>query len=335
MPELRRDPITGRWVIISTEREKRPSSYGRYSVERKGGFCPFCEGNEQHTPAELLAYRTNGSERDQPGWTLRVVPNKYPALHIEGDLDREGEGMFDKMNGIGAHEVVVESPEHDMTLSKMSIEDLTNVFQAFHDRVLDLKKDRRFRYITIFKNHGEPAGATLEHTHSQIIALPILPKMAGEEINGSRNYFNYKDRCAYCDIIVQEKQEGTRLIEENSGCISLSPFAPRFPFETWILPKQHNAFFENCSRSDYEQLAKLFRSVLRKMDRVLDNPSYNMIIHSSPFIENPQDFYHWHMEIIPKLTKVAGFEWGTGFYINPTSPEEAARFLREAVPSPD
>jgi UDPglucose--hexose-1-phosphate uridylyltransferase len=335
MPELRRDPITGRWVIISTEREKRPSSYGRYSVERKGGFCPFCEGNEQHTPAELLAYRPNNSERDHPGWTLRVVPNKYPALHIEGELERQGEGMFDKMNGIGAHEVVVESPKHDMTLSKISIEDLTNVFQAFHDRVLDLKRDQRFRYITVFKNHGEPAGATLEHTHSQIIALPIVPKMVNEEITGAKNYFNYKDRCVYCDIIVQEKLEGTRLVEENNDYISVAPFAPRFPFETWIMPKHHSAFFENCSKHDYEQLARLFRSVLRKMDRVLDNPSYNMIIHSSPFNENTQDYYHWHMEIIPKLTKVAGFEWGTGFYINPTSPEEGARFLREAVPSPD
>ena len=335
MPELRRDPITGRWVIISSEREKRPSSYGRYSVERKGGFCPFCEGNEQHTPAELLAYRQNNSERDHKGWTLRVVPNKYPALHIEGELERQGEGMFDKMNGIGAHEVVVESPQHDMTLSKMAIEDLANVFQAFHDRVLDLKKDKRFRYIAIFKNHGEPAGATLEHTHSQIIALPIVPKMVGEEITGSRNYFNYKDRCVYCDIIVQEKQEGTRLVEENTDFISVSPFAPRFPFETWIMPKQHSAFFENSSKHDYEQLARVFRTVLRKMDRVLDNPSYNMIIHSSPFNENSQDFYHWHMEIIPKLTKVAGFEWGTGFYINPTSPEESARFLREAVPAAD
>jgi UDPglucose--hexose-1-phosphate uridylyltransferase len=243
--------------------------------------------------------------------------------------------MFDKMNGIGAHEVVVESPVHDMTLSKMAVEDIANVFWAFRDRVLDLKRDKRFRYITIFKNHGEPAGATLEHTHSQIIALPIIPKLAGEEITGSKNYFNYKDRCVYCDIIMQEKQEATRLIEENTDFISVSPFAPRFPFETWIMPKQHSPFFENAQKREYDNLAKLFRSVLRKMDRVLDNPSYNMIIHSSPFNENTQDFYHWHMELIPKLTKVAGFEWGTGFYINPTSPEEGARFLREAVPAQD
>jgi UDPglucose--hexose-1-phosphate uridylyltransferase len=335
MPELRRDPVSGRWVIISTEREKRPSSYGKYSVEIKGGFCPFCEGNEQHTPSELLAYRRNGTGKDQPGWTLRVVPNKYPALHIEGELERQGEGMFDKMNGIGAHEVVVETPQHDMTLSKMPAQDIANVFWAFRDRVLDLKRDKRFRYILIFKNHGEPAGATLEHSHSQIIALPIVPKLAGEEITGAKNYFNYKDRCVYCDIITQEKSEGTRLIEENSDFISFSPFAPRFPFETWILPRQHSSLFENAQKREYDNLAKLFKSVLRKMDRVLDQPAYNMIIHSSPFYENTQDFYHWHIELIPKLTKVAGFEWGSGFYINPTCPEEAARYLREAVPGPE
>jgi UDPglucose--hexose-1-phosphate uridylyltransferase len=329
MPELRRDPITGRWVIISTEREKRPTSF-KLTVERKGGFCPFCEGNEQHTPPEIMAYRNNGSERDTSGWTLRVVPNKYPALHIEGELNREGEGMFDKMNGIGAHEVVVESPEHEMTLAKLDPHHIENVFWAFHDRMLDLKRDKRFRYILIFKNQGEAAGATLEHSHSQIIALPIIPKLASEEISGAKAYFNYKERCVYCDIIAQEKTEGTRIIEENSDFIALSPFAARFPFETWVLPKQHSAFFENAQKKEYESLSKLLRIVLNKMDRALATPPYNMIIHSSPFFENTQDFYHWHIELMPKLTKVAGFESGTGFYINPTSPEEAAQFLREA-----
>jgi len=329
MPELRRDPITGRWVIISTEREKRPTSF-KLTVERKGGFCPFCEGNEQHTPSEIMAYRSNGSERDTAGWTLRVVPNKYPALHIEGELNREGEGMFDKMNGIGAHEVVVESPDHEMTMAKMEPTHIENVFWAFRDRMLDLKRDKRFRYILIFKNQGEAAGATLDHSHSQIIALPIIPKLASEEITGAKAYFNYKERCVYCDIIAQEKAESTRIVEENPDFIAISPFAARFPFETWILPKQHSAFFENAQKKEYESLSKLLRIVLTKMDRALATPPYNMIIHSSPFYENTQDFYHWHIELMPKLTKVAGFESGTGFYINPTSPEEAAQFLREA-----
>lgn len=330
MPELRKDPVTGRWVIISTERGKRPISYGKFSIERKGGFCPFCEGNEQHTPSEILAYRLNGSVRDTPGWTLRVVPNKYPALQIEGEISRQGEGMFDKMNGIGAHEVIVESPDHEMTLARMPEKNLENVLWAFRDRVLDLKRDKRFRYILIFKNEGEAAGATLEHTHSQLIALPIVPKDASEEIAGAKTYFNYKERCVYCDIITQEKEESSRIIEENSDFIALAPFAPRFPFETWILPKQHTAAFEDGQKKEYEQLSKLLKTVLMKMDKVLEVPPYNLIIHSSPFHESTGDFYHWHIELMPKLTKVAGFEWGAGFYINPTPPEEAAAYMREA-----
>lgn len=335
MPELRKDPITGRWVIISTGRENRPSSYGKYTVERKGGFCPFCEGNEEHTPPEILAYRTNGSERNKSGWTLRIVPNKYPALQIEGELSREGEGMFDKMNGIGAHEVIVETPQHDVSLADMTHEQITNLFWAYRDRVLDLKRDSRFRYILLFRNQGEPAGATMEHSHSQLIALPIVPIQVTEEMNGCQAYFSYKERCVYCDIITQERDEGHRIIDENPDFIVVSPFAPRFSFETWILPRQHGAFFEHAQKREYENLAKIFKTLLIKMNRVLDSPPYNMIIHSSPFSEKTEEYYHWHMEVIPKLTKVAGFEWGTGFYINPTSPEEAARFLRDAIGQPD
>jgi UDPglucose--hexose-1-phosphate uridylyltransferase len=330
MPELRRDPVTGRWVIISTERGRRPLGNGSQMVERETGFCPFCAGNESHTPPEILAYR-NGSASNSPGWSLRVVPNKYPALQIEGDLHREGEGMFDKMSGIGAHEVIIESPEHDMKLALLPEKNLENVFWAFRDRMLDLKKDKRLRYILLFKNEGAAAGATVEHTHSQLIALPIIPKRAAELLAGSKAYFNYKERCIYCDIIHQEKAESSRIIEENNDFLALAPFAPRFPFETLVLPKRHGAFFEDGQKHEFEQLAKIMKIVMTKLDRVLENPPYNMMIQSSPFYENTSDYFHWHLEIIPKLTSVAGFEWGTGFYINPVPPEEAAAFLRDAV----
>ncbi|HET6268352.1 MAG TPA: galactose-1-phosphate uridylyltransferase [Acidobacteriota bacterium] len=330
MPELRKDPITGRWVIISTERGRRPFAYSKVVDERKGGFCPFCEGNEKNTPPEILAYR-NGGDRDTPGWSLRIVPNKYPALQIEGELNPEGEGMFDKMNGIGAHEVIIESPKHDATLASMPEKDLESMFWAFRDRILDLRRDKRLRYVLLFKNQGEAAGSTMEHTHSQLIALPIVPKQALEEISGAKAYFNYKERCVFCDVIRQEKDEGIRVIEENNGFIALAPFAPRYPFETWILPKTHGASFENCQKKDYEQLAKILKIFLSKMDKALENPPYNMIIHSTPFFENADDYYHWHIEITPKLSRVAGFEGGTGFYINPTSPEEAAASLRDTT----
>ncbi|HEV2177093.1 MAG TPA: galactose-1-phosphate uridylyltransferase [Terriglobia bacterium] len=332
MPELRKDPITGRWVIIATDRAKRPSDFVREKVQIKGaGFCPFCYGNESKTPPEIQAYRPDASLRDMPGWTLRVVPNKFPALGIEGTLNRQGEGLYDKMNGIGAHEVIIETPDHQATMATMPVQRVEEVLWAYRDRILDLKKDRRFKYILIFKNHGEAAGASLEHTHSQLIALPVVPKRVLEEVDGAKAYYGYKERCVFCDILRQEERSGVRIIAENDDFIAVSPFAPRFPFEMWILPKAHQSDFVESSKSEFERLAVILKDMLQRLDRVLDNPAYNFVIHTSPVPESSNDYYHWHVEIMPKLTKLAGFEWGTGFYINPTPPEEAAKFLREAA----
>lgn len=335
MPELRKDPITGRWVIISTDRAKRPTDFSRDPIKQKGGFCPFCPGNESKTPPEVLGYRSStvgGPEApsNSQGWRVRVVPNKFPALGIEGNLDRAPEGMFDKMNGVGAHEVIIETPEHAATFANMPIKRVEDVIWAFRDRMIDLKRDRRFKYILIFKNHGEPAGASLEHPHSQLIALPIIPKQASEELEGAKQYFQYKERCIFCDVIRQELDEGSRVVSENQDFVTLAPFAPRFPFETWIMPKEHESAFDNSPSHVYENLARSLQTLVAKSERVLDNPAYNFVIHTSPVQDPVNDYYHWHMEFMPKLTKVAGFEWGTGFYINPTPPEEAAKFLREA-----
>ena len=332
MPELRKDPITNRWVIIATDRAKRPTDFVRERVTIHGsGFCPFCPGNELKTPPEINAYRPDGSGRNQPGWTLRVVPNKFPALGIEGTLNRQGEGLYDKMNGIGAHEVIIETPDHQLTLASMPVRRVEDVIWSYRDRILDLKKDRRFRYVLIFKNHGEAAGASLEHTHSQLIALPVVPKRVREEVDSAREYYNYKERCVFCDILRQEAEANIRVIAESQHFVALAPFAPRFPFETWILPKVHQSAFEESQKHEFENLARILKEILMRLDKVLDSPAYNYIIHTSPLTEGNNDHYHWHVEIMPKLTKVAGFEWGTGMYINPTPPEEAARFLREAV----
>ena len=330
LPELRKDPITGRWVIIATDRGKRPSDFAKETVQIKGGFCPFCYGNEDKTPPEILCYRSDGGARNSPGWNLRVVPNKFPALGIEGNLNRQGEGLFDKMNGIGAHEVIIETPDHQATLATINEQAAEDVFWAFRDRMLDLKKDQRLRYILIFKNHGEAAGASIEHSHSQLIALPIVPKLVREEIDGSKAHFSFKERCVYCDIIRQELNAGSRVIDENQDFVIIAPYAPRFPFETWILPKTHDACFENAQKREYQNLSKILKTILLKVDRVLDYPAYNLVIHTSPITETINDFYHWHIELMPKLSKIAGFEWGTGFYINPVPPEDSAKFLREA-----
>jgi UDPglucose--hexose-1-phosphate uridylyltransferase len=330
MPELRKDPIHGRWVIISTERGRRPSDFVVEQHKPAGGFCPLCEGNEDKTPPEVLAFRGNGTPPNSPGWSLRVVPNKFPALRIEGELNREGEGIYDKMNGIGAHEVLVETPLHQETLATLPPKAVENVLWAYRERIIDLQRDPRLRYVLVFKNHGVAAGASLEHSQSQLIALPIVPRRVSEEIEGSRNYFQYKERCVFCDIIRQEIRQKARVISENKSFVSIAAFASRFPFETWVLPKKHHSHFEHMEPFEYEQAAQILSDTLRRMNQVLNNPPYNYIIHTSSFSDTEESYYHWHFEIMPKLTKVAGFEWGTGFYINPTPPEEAAGYLREA-----
>jgi UDPglucose--hexose-1-phosphate uridylyltransferase len=330
LPELRKDPITGRWVIIATDRAKRPSDFIRQpTLPSGGGICPFDYGNEHKTPPEILAYRNSGG-RDEPGWRVRVVPNKFPVLGIEGALNRQGEGMYDKMNGIGAHEVIIETPQHSMTLGEMPEHQIEEVLWAFKDRVNDLKRDRRFRYIILFKNHGEIAGASLEHPHSQLIALPVIPKRVREEVEGAKLFYEMKERCIFCDIIRQETTSATRLVSETEFFAVLEPYAPRFPFETWILPKRHQSHFEDADAGTLKDMAWVLRSTMRKIEKVLERPAYNYIVHNAPVQDPELDHYHWRLEIIPKLTKVAGFEWGTGFYINPTPPEESARFLREA-----
>jgi UDPglucose--hexose-1-phosphate uridylyltransferase len=329
VPELRKDPVTGRWVIISTDRQKRPNDFVFERARIIGReHCPFCPGHESLTPPEIMSYRQNGGSPNAPGWDVRVVPNKFPALQVEGMLDREGEGMFDRMNGIGAHEVIIETPDHDRTMASMSEPEIERVLFAYRDRIVDLKKDFRLKYILIFKNHLAAAGATLEHTHSQLIALPIVPDFVREEIEGARRHFADKERCVFCDIVHQDIRDGRRVVVENADIVALAPYAPRFAFETWLLPKRHGARFEEAPRHEYESLARMIKVVLQRIDRALESPAYNLILHTSPFSQDTSEIYHWHLELMPKLTKVAGFEWGTGFYINPTSPEEAARVLR-------
>ena len=328
MPELRKDPVIGRWVIISSERGKRPSDFEDLEEHRKNEFCPFCYGHEDNTPPEIFALRPDNSKANSPGWKLRVVPNKFPALRIEGQLNRQGEGIYDKMNVIGANEVVIETPDHIKGLADLEISGISDVFRIFRERTIDLKKDTRLKYVMIFKNHGKAAGASLDHAHSQLIATPIIPKTVIEEIEGSKKYYEYKDRCIFCDIISQEIHDRVRVVYEEEHFIALEPYAPRFPFETWILPKEHFSHFEKITDPMLEHLAIIFKEVLGRINVALQNPPYNFVVHTFPVQEDADKCYHWHIELMPKLTRVAGFEWGTGFHINPTSPEDAAQYLR-------
>jgi len=330
MSELRRDPIGGRWVIIETDRPHKPEDYEYEKQIFQGETCPFCYGNESMTPPEIEAIRDPHTHANTSGWQVRVVPNKFPALQIEGDIDRHGLGMYDMSNGIGAHEVLIETPYHQKDICDLLNHEVENFLNMYCSRANDLAKDKRFKYIMIFKNYGAAAGASLEHPHTQIIALPMIPKSAAEEIRGAQNFYEYRERCIFCDIIRQEKQDGERLVLENKQFMVFCPFVSRFPFEIWILPKKHNAYFCHAQAEEIPALAQTLREVVTKLKKLFPGISYNYILHESPINgESVFDGYHWHIELMPKLTRVAGFEWGSGFYLVSTPPELAAQYLRE------
>lgn len=324
MPQLRKDPVVDRWVIIAPERADRPNALLRPHAGQDGEPCPFCPGNEHLTPPELLVF--NGGE---PGWSLRVVPNRYPALRTEIQMARAGHGLFDSMAGVGAHEVVIETPEHDQTMARLSAPQIERVLQAWRERMIDLSRDIRLKALLAFKNHGRPAGATLSHAHSQLVALPFVPPALAEELQGARRHFDAKERCVFCDVLAQELKDRERIVLETEGMVAIAPWAARSPFETWIIPRDHDSSFESASGHALRSAADALRTVLRKIDVALEQPAYNLLLHTMPLREAKNDWYHWHVELKPALTLQAGFEWASGCSINPTPPEEAASFLRQ------
>ncbi|MFC1735234.1 galactose-1-phosphate uridylyltransferase [Candidatus Hydrogenedentota bacterium] len=327
MPQLRKDPVQERWVIISTQRSKRPNDFALATVDSdKASFCPFCPGSEDTTPSEILALRDDNGQ-----WWTRVVPNNLPTLKVEGDLNSQAAGMYDRMDGIGAHEVIIESPDHDASLASMPLEQVESTIFAYRDRINDLKRDFRLQYILIFRNKGEAAGNhMISHPHSQLIALPVVPQRVEDEIKGSQRYFDFKDRCIFCDVIRQELATHSRVVSENRHFIVFTPFASRFPFETWIVPKEHDSHFHTINDEQVRRLSRILKTTMQQLSVTLNDPPYNMVLHTAPCQEGPMKAYHWHMEIMPRITTTAGFEWGSGFYINDTTPEDAASYLRDA-----
>jgi len=328
LSELRKDPITGRWVIVARERRKRPKDFRMVHEESPGGPCPFCYGNEHQTPGETLAFRPSNSTRNAADWWVRVVPNKFPALEDSGDGVRKADGMYDWINGVGAHEVIIETPVHQTSLAQLPEDHIKEILWAYRLRIEEHSRNPDIEYVLIFKNHGAAAGASLEHPHTQLIATPVVPIRVREELKGAESYYDYKDRCVFCDIIGQEERKPLRLIEESKSFIAINPYASRLPFETWILPRRHLSHFEMLWIDEFEDLAGLVQRTFMRLWRVLDDPPYNFMLHVAPPRSGELPYYHWHIEIIPTLTTVAGFEWGSGFYINPVPPEEACRFLR-------
>lgn len=329
MPELRQDPVSHRWVIIATERARRPSDFKPPREEKKNNAnCPFCPGYEKETPPEVLAFRDAGTAPDTPGWQVRVVPNKFAALGGPGGVAAESKGLYRTMAGVGAHEVIIEGPDHNTFFADLTPEHAVQVLKAWRQRYLQLERDERLQYIQLFKNHGRTAGASLEHPHSQLIATPLVPAAVSQEMARVKTYMQEKESCLFCDLIETELKTGARVVAFNKDFLAFCPFASRFPMEMWIMPRRHQAGFSACEDEQLEQLAAILQDTLSRLEKAANDPPFNLVLHTAP-LHQENTFYHWHFELLPRLTIVAGFEWGTDMYINPTPPEIAAQSLNE------
>jgi len=340
MSEVRRDILTDTWVIVLTESTEVPLDHR--TLRKSPAVCPFDVGNESQTPPETFAIRTGNTLPNQPGWQVRVVPNKNPVLRIEGKLIREGVGIHDKVSGIGANEVIIETPEHIKSLHTLSAKQISLVFKTYQSRIVDLYQDKRFRYVMVFKDYGALAGAsTIEHSHSQLIALPATPQQIKTELSGAKVYFEYKERCIFCDIIANELEDQSRVILETNYFVVLAPYPSRFPFELLIFPKRHTFSFEIATPDEITNIGEVLKRTIQALYDILFDPPYNYVLHTSPnLLPHPpkagywstiQDDFHWHLEIIPRIKRTDGFEWGSGFFINPVAPEIVASKLKEKL----
>jgi len=331
MPQLRQDVVTGRWVAIATERAKRPSSFTRAAAVAvpAGAQCPFCVGNEAMTPPEVLAYRPDGSQPNTPGWEVRVVPNLFPAFGPpDGELTPGTNGPYSTMNGVGAHEVIVNSPSHENDLAQMTVGEIAKVIRTWIDRYQTHSANRSIQYVLIINNHGKEAGASLEHPHTQLFGVPVIPLAIQEDLDGTRRYEEQHGRCVYCDIIAYECRSGDRVVYENEHFLVFAPFASRTPFETQIIPKRHEVNFADMTAAEQVAFADALHQLTGRIGNGLNNPPFNFYIHSAPCHLAKGTTYHWHVELLPKLAIAAGFELGSGIMINVATPEAAAEFLR-------
>jgi UDPglucose--hexose-1-phosphate uridylyltransferase len=345
MSEYRQDPLSRRWVIIGSDRAARPNEFVEEPVRRQPIPCPFCAGNEHETPDAVATYAAPG----RSGWVVRIVPNKYPAVTLDESLcpncqplgSASSSGSADltgTIPGFGRHEVIIESPRHVASLSELTTTEAELVFLAYRDRIAALKATGQYRYVQIFKNVGPAAGASLEHVHSQLVALPGVPEVVAQELASCRDHFAQHRRPLMTGLIERELAEGDRILAQTDRFVAFCPYASRFPYEVCIAPLASQPSFEAAQAGELGELSQLSRDVIGRIERVGGQVAYNCILHTQPFDTSPHDHYHWHIEIIPRLTKVAGFEWGTGCFINPLPPEAAAAHLRAspvAVASPD
>jgi UDPglucose--hexose-1-phosphate uridylyltransferase len=331
MHELRKDILLGRWVAVMSD-SRTPAEYTKPPDDDKTETsCFFCRGREHETPPEITSIRKSDAD-----WWVRALPSFKPIFQIEGDLGRRGIGIYDKMNAIGANEILVESPEHNLRPEDMGIEQMIRVITLYRSRLADLEKDSRLRYILIYKDSGKCAGQIFSHPVSFLMATPVIPKVVKDELDNAKQYFTYKERCVFCDIISEELRTGERIIFETKNFLAFCPYAAQFPFESWILPKRHSCAFQEITNEEIQDMGLVLMTILKKLRQVFHDPPFNYFIHTAPNMVPRRNHwhtlgedYHWHIEIIPRIIRTSGFEWGSGFYILPTSPENAAKYLRE------
>ena len=327
--ELRTDPITGRTVAIDLGPFKRRDDFDLEPVrlEDAPSECPLCEGREADAGPEILAWR-EGGPANVPGWSVRVVPNRNPMLKIEGRLDVRTDRLFESRDGLGAHEVIIETPLHDQPLHRLDADRIWRVLWAWRTRIQDLKRDSRFVSVAIVKNHGRAAGARLDHSHSQLIAYPLIPPAMADKLRGAARHMSKTGRCIFCDLIEEELKAGKRIICEEGAILAMAPYASRAPFETWLMPRAHSPRFEEATDETLQDLATALRAVMAGIDWALERPACNFILHTAPLSGEADTAFHWHLEIIPRVTRYSGLELGSGMWRNPVSPEEAAQILR-------
>jgi UDPglucose--hexose-1-phosphate uridylyltransferase len=334
LPQLRQDLITGRWVAVATERARRPDSFTQAVKEAVAArdVCPFCPGHEAMTPPEVLAYRAPGGKPNSEGWWVRVVPNLYAAFRLEPDGQEQREGRFWQRDAIGACEVLISSPDHLAPTPLLPRRQVEEIIQSYVDRYRHHAKDPNLEHLLILYNHGRPAGASLEHPHSQLYAISLIPPAFTEELQGGQRFYREQGGCVFCRTLDDELRAGTRIVFENDAFVAFAPYAARTPFETWIMPRRHMGSFGDLDLlREKPAFAEALQLTLKALRAGLNDPPFNYFIHSAPLKGDVGEEYHWHLELIPKLSTAAGFELGTGMWINVVKPEDAAGFLRERV----
>lgn len=329
MAEIRQNPITKEWVIIATERAKRPDQFSsrkeKKSPPAHDPGCVFCPGNEHLTPNE--AHRIPGADGN---WQVRVVPNKFSALSSAGELTRRNEGFLKRtVSGVGIHDVIIETPEHHKTTGLLSAAEVEAIIRCYKQRYFTVTEDPRVELVTIFKNHGEAAGTSLEHPHSQLIATPITSPQVRHRLEEALRWYDEFGECLFCQVLRSELEDEERIVVETDHFVSLVPYASLSPFHMWIFPRRHMASFGEIQPVEIADLGRNLQETLARLYYGLDNPDFNYTIRTAPSENRYVKYYHWYISLVPRLTKTAGFEIGTGFFINPTIPEKDAECLRE------